>query len=127
MCGIAGILDTRGQRDIDQELLGRMNQSQFHRGPDEGGQHFESGLGLAHRRLSIIDLSSGQQPMFNQDQSVCVVFNGEIYNFPTLRKELEAEGYVFKSHCDTEVIVHGWSAWGEGCPWPRSPRARRYT
>jgi len=115
MCGIAGILDTRGQRDIDQELLGRMNQSQFHRGPDEGGQHFESGLGLAHRRLSIIDLSSGQQPMFNQDQSVCVVFNGEIYNFPTLRKELEAEGYVFKSHCDTEVIVHGWSAWGEAC------------
>ncbi|OUS08103.1 asparagine synthetase B [Gammaproteobacteria bacterium 54_18_T64] len=115
MCGIAGILDTRGQRDIDRELLGRMNQSQFHRGPDEGGQHFEPGLGLAHRRLSIIDLSSGQQPMFNQDQSVCVVFNGEIYNFPTLRKELEAEGYVFQSHCDTEVIVHGWSAWGEAC------------
>jgi len=115
MCGIAGILDTRGQRDIDRDLLGRMNQSQFHRGPDEGGQHFEPGLGLAHRRLSIIDLSSGQQPMFNDDKSVCVVFNGEIYNFPSLRKELEAKGYVFKSHCDTEVIVHGWSAWGEAC------------
>jgi len=115
MCGIAGILDTRGQRDIDRDLLGRMNQSQFHRGPDEGGQHFEPGLGLAHRRLSIIDLSSGQQPMYNDDKSVCVVFNGEIYNFPTLRKELEAKGYVFKSHCDTEVIVHGWSAWGEAC------------
>ncbi len=115
MCGIAGILDTRGQGDIDRDLLGRMNQSQFHRGPDEGGHHFEPGLGLAHRRLSIIDLSSGQQPMFNQDKSVCVVFNGEIYNFPALRKELEAEGYVFKSHCDTEVIVHGWSAWGEAC------------
>ena len=115
MCGIAGILDTRGQRDIDRDLLGRMNQSQFHRGPDEGGQHFEPGLGLAHRRLSIIDLSSGQQPMYNDDKSVCVVFNGEIYNFPTLRKELEAMGYVFKSHCDTEVIVHGWSAWGEAC------------
>ncbi|MEZ0152396.1 MAG: XrtA/PEP-CTERM system amidotransferase [Candidatus Reddybacter sp.] len=115
MCGIAGILDTRGQQDIDRDLLGRMNQSQFHRGPDEGGQHFEPGLGLAHRRLSIIDLSSGQQPMYNDDKSVCVVFNGEIYNFPTLRKELEAKGYVFKSHCDTEVIVHGWSAWGEAC------------
>ena len=115
MCGIAGIFDTRGQRDIDHDLLGRMNQSQFHRGPDEGGQHFEPGLGLAHRRLSIIDLSSGQQPMFNDDKSVCVVFNGEIYNFPSLRKELEAKGYVFKSHCDTEVIVHGWSAWGEAC------------
>ena len=115
MCGIAGIFDTRGQRDIDRDLLGRMNQSQFHRGPDEGGQHFEPGLGLAHRRLSIIDLSSGQQPMFNDDKSVCVVFNGEIYNFPSLRKELEAKGYVFKSHCDTEVIVHGWSAWGEAC------------
>jgi asparagine synthase (glutamine-hydrolysing) len=115
MCGIAGIFDTRGQRDIDRDLLGRMNQSQFHRGPDEGGQHFEPGLGLAHRRLSIIDLSSGQQPMFNADKSVCVVFNGEIYNFPALRKELEAKGYVFKSHCDTEVIVHGWSAWGEAC------------
>ncbi len=115
MCGIAGIFDTRGQRDIDRDLLGRMNQSQFHRGPDEGGQHFEPGLGLAHRRLSIIDLSSGQQPMFNEDKSVCVVFNGEIYNFPALRQELEAKGYVFKSHCDTEVIVHGWSAWGEAC------------
>lgn len=115
MCGIAGIFDTRGQRDIDRDLLGRMNQSQFHRGPDEGGLHFEPGLGLAHRRLSIIDLSSGQQPMFNDDKSVCVVFNGEIYNFPALRKELEAKGYVFKSHCDTEVIVHGWSAWGEAC------------
>ena len=115
MCGIAGILDTRGQRDIDRDLLGRMNQSQFHRGPDEGGQHFEPGLGLAHRRLSIIDLSSGQQPMYNDDKNVCVVFNGEIYNFPILRKELEAKGYVFKSHCDTEVIVHGWSAWGEAC------------
>lgn len=115
MCGIAGIFDTRGQRDIDRDLLGRMNQSQFHRGPDEGGLHFEPGLGLAHRRLSIIDLSSGQQPMFNDDKSVCVVFNGEIYNFPALRKELEAKGYAFKSHCDTEVIVHGWSAWGEAC------------
>ena len=115
MCGIAGIFDTKGKRDIDRELLARMNQSQFHRGPDEGGHHFEPGLGLAHRRLSIIDLSAGQQPMFNHDQSVCVVYNGEIYNFPELRKELEAKGFVFNTHCDTEVIVHGWSAWGEAC------------
>ena len=115
MCGIAGIFDTKGKGDIDRELLARMNQSQFHRGPDEGGHHFEPGLGLAHRRLSIIDLSAGQQPMFNHDQSVCVVYNGEIYNFPELRKELEAKGFVFNTHCDTEVIVHGWSAWGEAC------------
>ncbi|MDZ7752501.1 MAG: XrtA/PEP-CTERM system amidotransferase [Gammaproteobacteria bacterium] len=115
MCGIVGIFDTRGRRDIDRELLHRMNESQHHRGPDEGGLHTEPGVGLGHRRLSIIDLSSGQQPLYNEDETVVVVYNGEIYNFPDLTAELLAAGHTFRTHCDTEVIVHAWEEWGEDC------------
>ncbi len=115
MCGIAGIFDTTGRSEISRGILEAMNQSQFHRGPDEGGLHFEPGLGFAHRRLSIIDLSSGQQPLFNEDGSVVVVFNGEIYNFVDLMPELKALGHTFRTHCDTEVIVHAWEEWGEAC------------
>ncbi|MCP5428890.1 MAG: amidotransferase 1, exosortase A system-associated [Chromatiaceae bacterium] len=115
MCGLVGIFDTRERHEIDGALLERLNQSQLHRGPDEGGMHLEPGLGLAHRRLSIIDLSGGQQPLFNEDQSVVVVYNGEIYNFAELARELSALGHVFRTHCDTEVIVHAWEAWGEDC------------
>ncbi len=115
MCGITGIFDTRGAGEIPRDLLQRMNETQFHRGPDEGGLHLEPGVGLGHRRLSIIDLSSGQQPLFNEDGSVVVVFNGEIYNFQQLVPELEALGHVFRTHSDTEVIVHAWEAWGEAC------------
>ena len=115
MCGITGIFDTRGASEIPRELLHRMNETQFHRGPDEGGLHLEPGVGLGHRRLSIIDLSTGQQPLFNEDGSVVVVFNGEIYNFQQLVPELEALGHVFRTHSDTEVIVHAWEAWGEAC------------
>jgi len=115
MCGISGVFDTRGKKDISREAVERMNQSQFHRGPDEGGTHFEPGVGLAHRRLSIIDLSTGQQPLFNEDGSVVVVFNGEIYNFQELVPELEALGHRFHTRSDTEVIVHAWEAWGEEC------------
>ncbi len=115
MCGIAGIFDTREKSGISREVLEAMNQSQFHRGPDEGGIHIEPGLGLAHRRLSIIDLSSGQQPLFNEDGSVVVVFNGEIYNFVDLMPELKELGHTFRTHCDTEVIVHAWEEWGENC------------
>ena len=115
MCGIAGTFDTRGRREPDRALVARMAEVQFHRGPDEGGFHFEPGVGLAHRRLSIIDLSTGQQPLFNEDGSVAVVFNGEIYNFQELVPELQALGHVFHTHSDTEVIVHAWEAWGEGC------------
>lgn len=115
MCGITGIFDTRGASEISRELLHTMNETQFHRGPDEGGLHLEPGVGLGHRRLSIIDLSSGQQPLFNEDRSVVVVFNGEIYNFQQLVPELEALGHVFRTHSDTEVIVHAWEAWGEAC------------
>ena len=115
MCGIAGLFDTRGKRDFDRELMRRMNDVQHHRGPDEGGYHFEPGVALAHRRLSIIDIATGQQPLFNEDGSVAVVFNGEIYNFQELVPELEALGHVFHTRSDTEVIVHAWEAWGEDC------------
>ena len=115
MCGITGIFDTQGQREMDRDLLRRMNQVQFHRGPDEGGEHFEPGLAFGHRRLSIIDLSSGQQPLANEDGSVLVVFNGEIYNFPTLVPELLSRGHTFRTHSDTEVIVHAWEEWGADC------------
>ena len=115
MCGISGLFDGAGRRDLDRNLLDRMNEVQFHRGPDEHGVHVEPGLALAHRRLSIIDLSTGQQPLYNEDESVVVVFNGEIYNFHELVKELEACGHTFRTHSDTEVIVHGWEQWGESC------------
>ncbi len=115
MCGITGIFDTMGEGEIDRNILSAMNQSQFHRGPDEGGIHVEPGLGFGHRRLSIIDLSSGQQPLFNEDGSVVVVFNGEIYNYVDLMPELVALGHTFRTHCDTEVIVHAWEEWGENC------------
>jgi asparagine synthase (glutamine-hydrolysing) len=115
MCGIVGIFDIREKREINRDLLSRMNETQFHRGPDEGGLHIEAGLGFGHRRLSIIDLSSGQQPMISRDKNAILTFNGEIYNFPELRKELETLGYVFDTHCDTEVILYGWQAWGEAC------------
>ncbi len=115
MCGITGIFDTRGKREINRAVLTRMNESQHHRGPVEGGVHVEAGVGLGHRRLSIIDLATGQQPLYNEDQSVCVVFNGEIYNYQELIPELQALGHVFHTRSDTEVIVHAWEAWGEAC------------
>lgn len=115
MCGITGIFDTRAGSPIDPARLHRMNESQHHRGPDEGSVHLEPGLGLGHRRLSIIDISTGQQPLFNEDGSVVVVFNGEIYNYQSLIPELQALGHVFHTKSDTECIVHAWEAWGEDC------------
>jgi len=115
MCGIVGILDTRGQSEIEKHLLERMNETQLHRGPDAGGLHVEPGVGLGHRRLSIIDLSTGQQPMANADGSVVVIFNGEIYNFQALIPELGKLGYSFRTRSDTEAIIHAWEAWGESC------------
>ncbi len=115
MCGIVGIFDAVERRPVDRSLLGRMNETQFHRGPDEGGLHTEPGLGLAHRRLSIIDLSAGRQPMYNEDGSVVVVYNGEIYNYRELTDELVALGHSVRTRCDTEVIVHAWEQWGEEC------------
>lgn len=115
MCGITGMFDTRGRRDLDRALLRRMNDSQSHRGPDGEGEHHEPGVALGHRRLSIIDIATGQQPLFNEDRSVVVTFNGEIYNYQQLIPELQALGHVFHTRSDTEVIVHAWEAWGERC------------
>lgn len=115
MCGITGIFDMNGGRAIDMCQLQRMNDSQVLRGPDEGSLHLEPGLGLGHRRLSIIDLATGQQPMFNEDGSVVVVFNGEIYNYRQLIGELQVLGHVFHTQSDTEVIVHAWESWGVDC------------
>ena len=112
MCGFVGMFDGRGRRDIDQGLLRRMNDRIAHRGPDGDGLHVGPGIGLGHRRLAIIDVGGGHQPMYNENGRVAVVFNGEIYNFQGLVRELEALGHVFKSHCDTEVIVHAWEQWG---------------
>ena len=115
MCGIVGIWDSRGQRPIAREVLLRMNESQHHRGPDETGTHVAPGVALGHKRLSIIDLATGQQPLYNEDRSVVVVYNGEIYNYGELIPELTALGHTFRTRSDTEVIVHAWEAWGEAC------------
>jgi asparagine synthase (glutamine-hydrolysing) len=115
MCGIVGIFNSRDRRPIDRALLQRMNDAQYHRGPDGEGFFVDPGIGLGHRRLAIIDLEGGAQPLFNEDESVVVVYNGEIYNFPDLTKELLGCGHQFRTHCDTEVIVHAWEEWGEAC------------
>lgn len=115
MCGIAGLLDLRAKREPDASVLQAMTDSLVHRGPDESGIHREPGLGLGHRRLSIIDLNGGQQPMSSADGQLVVVYNGEIYNFEALRSELQAAGHIFRSRCDTEVILYAWRQWGERC------------
>ena len=115
MCGFVGIFDHQGGAPIDRLLLDRMNRTQRHRGPDGEGMHVAPGIGLAHTRLAVIDLETGAQPMFNEDRSVVVVYNGEIYNFRDLRAALGARGHRFRSASDTEVIVHAWEEWGEAC------------
>jgi asparagine synthase (glutamine-hydrolysing) len=115
MCGIAGIFDVQANRTIDETVLNRMRDRLIHRGPDEAGSMTEPGVGLAHRRLSIIDLSSGQQPLRHSSQPVSIVFNGEIYNFQEIREQLSAKGHEFHTASDTEVIVNAWIEWGEDC------------
>jgi asparagine synthase (glutamine-hydrolysing) len=115
MCGIAGRLNFDPMRRVDSEVLTAMTSAIAHRGPDAAGQFLQEGVGLGHRRLSIIDLSTGDQPIGNEDGSVQVIFNGEIYNFAELRAELVAAGHGFRTHSDTEVIVHGYEEWGERC------------
>lgn len=105
----------RSVAPVDMEILQRMNASLFHRGPDGDGFHNRNGVGFGHRRLSIIDLEGGKQPLYNSDESVVVTFNGEIYNFQSVAKSLREVGYDFKTRCDTEVIVHGWQQWGVDC------------
>jgi len=110
MCGICGF------NWSDQKLINDMAEVISHRGPDQMGSFVDTGVSLGHRRLSIIDLSEkGTQPMHNEDESISIVFNGEIYNFVDLRNELEQNGHIFQSNTDTEVIVHAYEQWGTGC------------
>ncbi len=115
MCGFIGFT---GIVDRREDVIRRMAERIIHRGPDSGGFHYSGenendSVTLGFRRLSIIDLSDGSQPMYNEDGNVVIVFNGEIYNFMELRDELISKGHIFKTHCDTEVIIHGYEEWGE--------------
>lgn len=115
MCGIAGFFDLNGRRAFDLDLLKELNNKQIARGPDDEGYFLSPGVAIAHRRLSIIDLSHGHQPIFNENQRVGVVFNGEIYNYQELIRELKQLGHTFRTQSDTEVIVHAWEQWGADC------------
>src|SRR5947199_6505294 len=112
MCGIAGIVSFEGP--IESSLLDCMCAVMEHRGPDSRGVFVENGVGLGVQRLAIIDVAGGDQPIFNEDGSVAVVLNGEIYNFEELRKQLIRRGHRLSSHADTEVLVHLYEDYGEG-------------
>ncbi|MGA7243608.1 MAG: asparagine synthase (glutamine-hydrolyzing) [Terracidiphilus sp.] len=113
MCGICGQFNFADRDPVSRHNIERMADSIAHRGPDDSGYYVSGPLGLGFRRLSIIDLTGGHQPMSDQEESVWVVFNGEIYNFPELKRELESHGHVFRTRCDTEVLVHGYKQWGD--------------
>ncbi len=112
MCGICGQYNFREPKPVDVATVKAMARSIAHRGPDDEGYHFAGPIGLGFRRLSIIDLAGGHQPMADAEETVWVIFNGEIYNFHELRRELESSGHVFRTRSDTEVIIHGYKQWG---------------
>ena len=112
MCGFAGIASASVNEKVDKRIVHKMSELLYHRGPDDSGFYFDSGIGIGHRRLSIIDVSGGNQPLSNEDRSVWVSFNGEIYNFQELKNRLISLGHQFKTNCDTEVIVHSYEEWG---------------
>ena len=112
MCGICGQFDFAANEPVDPGAIRRMTQTMVHRGPDDEGYFFSGSLGLGFRRLSIIDLGGGHQPMSDAEETVWVIFNGEIYNFKELRAELEGRGHSFRTQSDTEVIIHGYREWG---------------
>lgn len=112
MCGICGQYNFKDHTPVDLEDIKRMTKTLVHRGPDDEGFYISGPLGFGFRRLSIIDLQGGHQPMSDKKKSVWIVFNGEIYNFPELRKELESLGHIFRTKSDTEVIIHGYKQWG---------------
>lgn len=113
MCGIAGLIDLTGKRQPDPAVLQSMAQALWHRGPDDEGYLFRPGFGFANRRLSIVGLGDGSQPIFNEDRTVAVVYNGELFDYPERKAELEAKGHVFRTHTDTELIVHLYEEHGE--------------
>src|SRR5262249_33232195 len=115
MCGITGRLNYDPNDRVDARVLTAMTDAVRHRGPDASGYFVDGAIGLGHRRLSIIDLSTGDQPLGNEDGRIQVVFNGEIYNFAELRETLQSRGHRFRTGSDTEVIVHGYEEWGDAC------------
>src|SRR5262245_10613527 len=115
MCAICGIVNFNATDPVDGGLVQRMTSVQAHRGPDDFGYFVENNVGLGHRRLSIIDLSGGKQPIFNEDGSIVVVFNGEIYNYADLTTDLIAKGHQFATRSDTETIVHAYEEYGDEC------------
>lgn len=109
MCGFTGFYDTIiNKENIIEKMMDRI----VHRGPDMSGHFCNDTVALGFRRLSIIDLECGSQPMYSQDKNIVLVFNGEIYNFNSIRQELESKGYKFSTHTDSEVLVHGYVEWG---------------
>src|SRR5262245_44413866 len=115
MCGICGVFDYRRKRAIDRGSVRSMLETIRHRGPDDDGVYVAGEVGLGNRRLSIIDVDGGKQPITNEDGSVVLVFNGEIYNYRELREQLLARGHTFATNSDTEVIVHLYEDSGEDC------------
>ncbi len=115
MCGIVGWLSLDGQKALQVDVARQSVEKLWHRGPDEMGSWMGPGVFLGMRRLSIIDLASGQQPIWNEDHSLCIVFNGELYNFLDLRPQLQARGHIFRTSSDTEVILHAYEEWGLDC------------
>src|ERR1700687_6109936 len=115
MCGISGIFEFERREPIPQEVVHRMNETIVHRGPDDEGIYCGEGIGFGFWRLSIIDRPGGPQPLSNEDGKLWVMLNGEIYNYPELRKDLESRGHKFATHSDTETIVHLYEEYGEDC------------
>src|ERR1041385_165644 len=116
MCGINGIaFSSRSRRRVDATDLKAMRDVITHRGPDDEGIFIDGAVGLGHRRLSIVDVAAGHQPMTNEDGSLHIIFNGEIYNHTEFRTSLEAKGHRYQTHCDTETILHLYEEYGERC------------
>jgi asparagine synthase (glutamine-hydrolysing) len=115
MCGICGVHEYASSMRVDRQQLARMNATLVHRGPDEDGFFVRDRVGLAMRRLRIIDLAGGAQPIANEDETISIVFNGEIYNYRELRKDLIRLGHRFRTQSDTEVIVHAYEEFGVQC------------
>src|SRR5574338_1282068 len=115
MCGIAGIVATDRLDPDDRARAIAMRDVIAHRGPDDAGLFVDDVAALAHRRLSIVDLAAGHQPLANENDSIWIVFNGEIYNHADVRKELEGAGHRYKTRSDTETIVHAYEQWGDSC------------
>ncbi|MEY4190529.1 MAG: Asparagine synthetase 1 [Planctomycetota bacterium] len=114
MCGIAGVVDLSGKRSPSPNIIRNMAQAIFHRGPDEDGYLEVPGLAFTNRRLSIVGLADGKQPIFNEDRTIATVFNGEFFDYPEIKQKLESKGHRFATHCDTELIPHLYEDHQEG-------------